>query len=211
MRRMRLGVFGGSFNPVHYGHLLLAECCREHCRLDEVWFMPVALPPHKPADELIDAADRVAMLELAVAGHDRFRVSTLEIDRGGMSYTVDTLEALAAQVPARQLYLLLGADSLRDLPQWRNPQRICQLALPVVVRRAGLPVPDVSVLAPLTTAARLAEIAQAQVEMPGIELASRELRHRVALGQSIRYRVPRAVEQYIAERGLYRTGPRSAG
>src|SRR6185295_4732710 len=90
----RLGIFGGSFDPVHYGHLLLAECCREQCRLDEVWFVPAAVPPHKQGRELTPAEQRIEMLQLAIGGHTAFKVSRLEIDRGGVSFTVDTLAEL---------------------------------------------------------------------------------------------------------------------
>src|SRR5688572_19568188 len=94
---MRLGIFGGSFDPVHYGHLLLAECCREQCRLDEVWFVPAAAPPHKQGRELAPAKARLEMLELATSGNEAFRVSSLEVDRGGVSFTVETLRAIAAE------------------------------------------------------------------------------------------------------------------
>ena len=137
---MRLGIFGGTFDPVHYGHLLLAECCREECRLDEVWFLPTAMPPHKQRT-LTPAAARIEMLELAIAGHAAFSVSRYETDRGGVNYTAETL-AHFSRGSARQLFFLLGADMFHDLPQWREPQRICQLALPTVVRRWGEPALD---------------------------------------------------------------------
>src|SRR5262245_62009417 len=120
----RLGIFGGSFDPVHNGHLLLAECCREQCRLDEVWFLPAAAPPHKLGHVLAPAKARIEMLELAISGHEAFRVSPLEIERGGVSYTVETLRAIALQEPQAALFLLMGADSLRDLPTWREPEEI---------------------------------------------------------------------------------------
>ena len=118
---MRLGIFGGSFDPVHYGHLLLAESCREQCRLDEVWFVPAAAPPHKRSRELTAGQHRIEMLRLAVGGHAAFQVSTLEIERGGLSYTVDTLAEIQQHQPAAELFLLMGADSLVDLPSWREP------------------------------------------------------------------------------------------
>ncbi len=201
---MRLGIYGGTFDPVHYGHLLLAESCREQLALDEVWFLPAAVPPHKQGLAISPAEARLDMLELATSGYPPFRVSRLEIDRGGVSYTVDTLEALHAEEPGRTLFLLLGADSLWDLPHWRQPDRICQLATPVFVHRPGVPVPDFQVLAPWVGANRLAEISRHRVEMPHIGLASRELRARVARGQSLRFRLPRAVQEYILAQGLYR-------
>ncbi len=188
---MRLGLFGGSFDPVHYGHLLLAECCREQCRLDEVWFLPAATPPHKQARELTPAAQRIEMLELAIGGQASFKVCRTEIERGGVSYTVDTLSELARESAGRELFFLLGADSLDDLPHWREPARICQLATLVVVGRPGAPPPNYEVLAPLVSSERLEEIRRHHVEMPPMGLSSREIRARVAAGSSIRFRTPR--------------------
>ena len=119
---MRLGIFGGTFDPVHYGHLLLAELCREACRLDQVWFVPAATPPHKSPRAITPAGQRLEMLELAVGGNECFAVSRLEVDRGGVSYTVDTLAELKAADPQRELFFLLGGDSLKDLPHWREPR-----------------------------------------------------------------------------------------
>jgi nicotinate-nucleotide adenylyltransferase len=200
---MRLGILGGTFDPVHYGHLLLAETAREQCRLDQVWLVPAAIPPHKQGHELSPVAERIEMLELAVGGNPALTVSPLEAERGGVTYTVDTLEALTAEDPRRELFFLMGADSLTDLPNWRQPERICQLATIVVVRRAGQEI-DYSRLAPLAPAERLEHFRRHQVEMPLVELSSHDIRRRVAGGQSIRYRTPRAVEKYIESHGLYR-------
>ncbi len=205
MTNDKLGIFGGSFDPIHYGHLLLAETCREQCRLDRVLIVPAAVPPHKRSRALSSGRDRVEMVRLAIGGHEQLAVSTIEIDRGGVSYTVDTLTALAEQQPGSSLFFLMGADSLKDLPTWREPQRLCELAVPLVVRRAGSPEPDFSAISHLVTAARLEEIREHQVEMPIIELSSTEIRQRVAAGQSIRYRTPRAVEKFIEANGLYRS------
>lgn len=207
---MRLGVFGGTFDPVHQGHLLLGECCREQLALDEVWFLPAAVPPHKQTQSISPGAARVEMLELAISGHERFRVSAYEVERGGVSFTVDTLAHFKAQDPACELFFLMGADSLRDLPQWREPARICELATPVVVYRASgaaqdpIESLDWSGLEQIVGAVRVAEIRRHQVAMPRFDLSSRDLRQRVAAGQSIRYRTPRAVEKYIETAGLYR-------
>ena len=151
------------------------------------------------------------MLELAIAGNERFRVCHAELDRGGISYTVETLEQLKAEYPARDMFLLMGADALADLPNWKLPARLCELAAPVVVERAfgdrqtaaGESL-DWSGLAALISPERLAEIRSLRVEVPRIDLSSSDLRRRVAEGLSIRYRTPRAVERYIATHGLYR-------
>jgi nicotinate-nucleotide adenylyltransferase len=201
---MRLGIYGGSFDPVHYGHLLLAESCREQLQLDQVWLIPAAVPPHKQSLGRTSGKHRLEMLELALAGSNQLLPSSLELDRGGVSYTVETLSAIAQEHPAAELFLLLGADSIHDLPNWREPQRICELALPAVVRRGGASEPDFSVLKPLVSSQRLDQIRASQVPMPLIELSSTDLRLRAAQGQSLRYRTPRAVEKYIETHGLYR-------
>jgi nicotinate-nucleotide adenylyltransferase len=200
---MRLGVYGGSFDPVHFGHLLLAESCREQCQLDEIWLLPAAVPPHKTDRTMTSAKRRIEMLKLAIGGNDALRVSTIEVDRGGVSYTVDTLTTIRQQHPGAELFLLMGADTLYDLPNWREPQRVCELAMPVVVQRSGSPPPDLDVLRPIVAADQIANIQQHQVTMPIIELASTEIRQRVANGMSIRYRTPRAVEKYIETNRLY--------
>lgn len=208
---MRLGVFGGTFDPVHYGHLLLAESCREQLGLNQVWFLPAAVPPHKQGRELAPAAARFEMLELATGGHAAFSVCPYEIARGGVNFTVDTLAHLHQEDPARELFFLMGADSLRDLPTWKEPARLCQLAVPVIVCRGGPGLgetdsPDWRGLESLIPRERLETIARHQVQMARVDLSSSDLRGRVAAGRSIRYRTPRAVEKYIETHGLYRAG-----
>lgn len=201
---MRIGIFGGSFDPVHYGHLLLAESCREQCRLDQVWFLPAALPPHKQTALLAPPDRRLDMLELATGGHPAFFVRADEIDRGGVSYTVDTLAALRASAPGHEWFLLLGADSLADLPNWREPQRIAELAQVVVVRRPERSLHEHSGLAASAVAAPAQAAAPLVVAMPPIGLSASDIRDRVASGRSIRFMTPRAVELYIQTHGLYR-------
>jgi nicotinate-nucleotide adenylyltransferase len=200
---LRLGLFGGSFDPVHYGHLLLAECCREQCRLDAVWFLPTAVPPHKRNRKLTPAARRIEMLELAVAGNPAFSVCRYETDRGGVNYTVDTLSHFHDEAPSRELFFLVGADMLLDLPNWRNAARVCELAVPIVVRRPGCQI-NFGCLRKIASAERIKRFRQHQVEMPEIGISGTGLRRRVRAGQSIRYQVPRGVEMYIAAHKLYR-------
>jgi nicotinate-nucleotide adenylyltransferase len=188
---MKLGIYGGSFDPIHWGHLMLAECCREALELDQVWFVPAYQPPHKQR-QLAAAEHRQAMLELATGGYPRFHVCNIELARQGTSFTVDTLEAIHELHPTARLYLLMGGDTLLDLPHWRRPERICELAQPVVVQRRGA--------APIESPAIEVE----RVEMPMIELSSTEIRDRVLHGRSIRYRTSAAVEQYILQHALYR-------
>ena len=207
---MRIGIYGGSFNPVHLGHLIAAECCREQARLDRVLFMPAATPPHKQGQLLADAADRVAMLTLAVGGHEAFAVSTIEVDRGGVSYTVDTLAVLAERHPHDTLVLVLGPDALAQLPTWREPRTIADRCELVAVERERLD--DVAAiardagLADLLGQERLAALIAARVRMPAIGVRASDLRAAVAAGTSIRYRTPRAVEAFVMSHGLYRDG-----
>jgi len=140
---------------------------------------------------------------LATAGHEQFHVCGYEVERGGVSFTVDTLARLKSEDQSRELFLLLGADSLAELPTWREPGRICSLATPIVVCRPGQPPPDWSVLAQVVPADRLAGLSRYRAEMSEIGISSTDLRRRVAAGRSIRYRTPRAVELYIQTHGLY--------
>jgi nicotinate-nucleotide adenylyltransferase len=202
---MRLGILGGTFDPVHIGHLLLAEQCREQCQLDEVWFMPAGVPPHKRPGAAGPAAARAEMLELAIAGNPAFRLDRRELLRSGPSYTVDTLEELSAQDPSRELWFLMGVDSLAEFPTWRSPGRILELAMLAVVDRGIAPSPDLSALAkslPPGAAKRLRV-----VKIPPLAIASSDLRERVRAGRSIRYLTPPAVACYIAAHGLYRDPP----
>ena len=189
---MRLGVFGGAFDPVHTGHLVLASECRQQLALDAVWLVPSGSPPHKDPGGLADAGTRVEMLELATAGDPGLVVSRIEIDREGVSYTVDTLETIAASDPGCELFLLLGADSVADLANWYQPERICELARIVAVNRGG------TTSKTAVTGCRVEE-----VTMPAIDVSSRDIRHRIRQGRSIRHLVPRAVEAYLDEHALY--------
>jgi nicotinate-nucleotide adenylyltransferase len=200
---MRLGIFGGTFDPVHYGHLLLAEQCREQCRLDQVWFLPAGVPPHKLELTIAAGKARAEMLELAIAGHDGFRVDRRELDRADPCYTVDTLAALQAEDSTREFVFLLGADSLADFPTWREPRRIVELARLTVVNRGGGPLPDLGPLHPILGAALESRIAF--VTIPGVDISSSDIRRRVRDGKSIRYMTPRAVECYIEAHKLYST------
>jgi len=201
---MRVGIFGGSFDPVHYGHLLLAESCREQCRLDQVWFLPAGQPPHKREVELTPGDQRVDMLHLAVDGNPAFMVRRHEVDRTGVSFTVDTLDHFLEEQSHLEPYLLVGADMLHDLPRWHRAQRVCELAVVVAVARPGAGPLDFDCLAATTTQDRIALFRRHRVEMPEIGLSSTEIRRRVAQGRSIRYQTPPAVEQYIYSHGLYR-------
>lgn len=199
----RIGIFGGTFDPVHLGHLVLAEQCREQARLDQVWFIPAARPPHKQDRAITAFTARWEMLELACAGNSTFQVLDLEKDRPGPSYTVDTLEELSRQHPGAVFSLLLGSDCLPDLATWREPARIAALANLVIVTRPGWALLSSD---ELRSALRLPEgivLRHQVVEIPLIDISSRDLRRRVMTGRSLRYLVSRSVECYIETHRLY--------
>jgi len=198
---MRLGLLGGTFDPIHFGHLLLAERCREECGLDRVWFLPAGQPPHKAADGISPGQQRAEMVEFAIAGHPQFACNRMELSRAGRSFTVDTLREIHAEDPSRELFFLIGADSLADLPSWRDPAGIVELATIVAVNRGDRPLPDLDALRG-TLGNAVADRIRIVV-MPGIDLSSTDIRRRVREGKSIRYMTPRPCEVYIHERGLY--------
>jgi nicotinate-nucleotide adenylyltransferase len=205
-------VFGGSFNPIHFGHLLVADEIAELLALDRVLFVPAASPPHKPASELAPAAHRFEMTKRAVAEHPRFEVSDVELRRSGPSYTVDTLEALRERGDLR---LLIGSETFLDLLSWREPRRLAALARLVVVPRAGngfdpegpLAQKVLSELAlgrfvaPARGGAEPGPILAAAASLP---ISGSDLRKRAREGRSLAYRMPLAVVAYIREHGLYR-------
>ena len=195
---MRVGIFGGTFDPVHVGHLAIANAALESIPLDRVLFVPARRAPLKEHGPVAGEADRFAMLELAVVGEPRFSVSRIELDRAGPSYTVDTLEALAG---ADELFLILGGDALAALPRWKDPDRIATLATLVVAERPGAP--------ERPGHARHASIIA--FDAPRLDISSRELRARAARGRSLRYLVPEPVWRHIEARGLYRAEGPSSG
>jgi len=196
----RTAVFGGSFNPIHFGHLLLADEVLDTLGLDRVLFVPAAMPPHKPNAQLAPAEDRYAMVELAVAGHPKFAVSDLELRRAGPSYTVDTLETL--RIPREELFLIVGSETFLDLLNWRTPRRVARLARLVVVPRVG------SAFDPDSAAVRKVahEIGEEPlvVRASSLPISASDLRRRVREERSIAYRLPEAVGAYIRAKRLYR-------
>lgn len=198
---MKIGLFGGTFDPIHLAHLLLAEAAREAANLDEVWFIPAFSPPQKQGQQISPPRDRLEMVKLAIAGHVQFRFSKLEIDRKGTSYTVDTLRAVAQQHADDELFLLIGGDSLVDLPTWREPAEILRLATVIAVNRGKTSLDVEPVLAALGEEFRSRILL---CSMPGIELSASELRERVRSGRTIRYQTPRSVELYVTQNQLYR-------
>lgn len=203
-----LGVFGGTFDPIHIAHLAVAEAARDSLELERVLFVPNRQPPHKPDRRVTAAADRLAMVRAAIAGNPAFEVSTVEMDREGPSYTADTLETLRAErleaTGSGELALILSVEALAGLATWHEPARVLKLATLVIAPRDGFP--DVGPEA----IARLVPEADARVVMldgPRMRLSASEIRARAAAGRSLRYLVPDAVAAYIGDHALY-TEPR---
>ena len=205
---VRYGIFGGAFDPLHLGHLLLAEHCLRQAKLDRVIFVPTGTSPHRSGKDnyRASAEDRLNMIESAIIGCDEFMTSRHEIDRQETSYTVETLQyfhrTFALVEP--QFFLLMGADMFNDLPNWYEVDEICKLALPLVVTRPETPPPYYAALGGIVSADRLDEIRHAAVTMPQIGISSTQIRSRIAADESIRFQVPRSIEAYIASRKLYR-------
>jgi nicotinate-nucleotide adenylyltransferase len=212
----RTAVFGGSFNPIHYGHLLLADEVLEYLGLDRVLFVPAAVPPHKAAADLAPAAEREAMVRLATASHPRFAVCDLELRRPPPSYTVDTLDALATG--GDELFLLIGSETFLDLLSWREPARVARLARLVVVPRAGSAF-DADGAAAQKVLREIGAEPFVRVTRPGpaprgtlivhatsLPISASELRRRVREGRSLAYRLPEPVIEHVRARGLYGAG-----
>lgn len=203
-----IGMLGGTFDPIHAGHLALARVALDQLGLDRILFVPAGQPPHKRGRPITPAADRLAMVELAIAGEPRFRVSRMEIDRPGPSYTADTAEALVAGRESDDgpigLTVILSAETFADLPSWHEPARLLRLARIAVAPRPGHPAPT-----PGWLAQRLPGFADRVVilEGPHLDISASDIRARVAAGSPIEGLVPSAVAAYIEAHHLYREPP----
>lgn len=199
---MKIGILGGTFDPVHLAHLLLAETCREECGLDQVRLLPASNPPHKQGETISPAKQRIAMLEFAVAGFPEFVVDRREIKREGLSYTWQTLTEFRDEFPDDELFFLMGSDSLRDLMTWKNPETIAELATLVAVNRG--PISEEQMNAYLEPLPEVIRKAIRFVQMPAVDISASEIRDRARAGRSLRFLTPRPIERYIVEQGLYR-------
>jgi nicotinate-nucleotide adenylyltransferase len=194
------GLLGGTFDPVHYGHLAIAEQTAESLGLEGVLFVPANEPPHKPQGAVASAADRATMVALAIADNPRFRLSRVELDRPGPSYAVDTLVQLRAEAPAEYVFIL-SSEALGGLKSWRDPDRLLELCRIAVVPRPGFATFDRAWVAEQFPGR---EDRVLFMDGPRLGHSASDIRGRAAAGRSIRYLVPREVQAYIAERGLYR-------
>jgi nicotinate-nucleotide adenylyltransferase len=194
-----IGILGGTFDPVHNGHLYIANALREALDLERIVWIPAGRPPHKAGQIVSSDRDRLAMLELALAGSEVDQISTIDIERFGPSYTADTLEILAERFAPARLFFLMGEDSLRDLPTWHDPERLLRAAELAVAARPGVD-------ADLVSIARQVPAVHGRVHLvptKEIAISSSEVRRRVAEHQSIQGFVPAAVAAYIRDHGLY--------
>lgn len=191
-KRQRIGIIGGTFNPPHLGHLLMAEQVGNQLELDEVWFMPTAKPPHAPGKKTIASQHRLKMVQLAIEANPLFKVQPYEIHRGGVNYTYDTMKHFVENYPECDFYFIIGSDSANDLPTWYRVDELVHLVQLVGVRRPGE--------YPYT-----GNYPILWVDSPLVDLSSSEIRLRVYLEQSIRYQVTENVEKYIYQHKLYIT------
>jgi len=189
----RIGIYGGTFDPIHIAHLIFADRAREQLDLEKVLFLPAAIPPHKQGKGISDGKRRLEMVEIAIAGNPTFEANPIELNRSGVSYTIDTLRDLAKEYPGDELILLVGADMLMDFPNWREPAAILQMARIAYAERPGVPIEH-----------SLPQDRLVRVAMAPIDLSSTEIRARVHEGRTVRYVVPAGVEAYIHAHGLYR-------
>lgn len=197
----RIGVFGGTFDPIHLGHLAIAQEAAEQLELELVYFVPAGIPPHKRDRAVSHARDRARMVELAIADNPRFRLSRIELDRPGPSYTVDTLEEMRARLhSADELFYVVGGDTPAEMSRWSRPERVLDLAILAVVDRPGH---DREAAERLARRLRRDPERVVWISGPACAIAASELREKARLGRSLRYVVPPAVAAYIEERRLY--------
>ncbi|WP_419580668.1 nicotinate (nicotinamide) nucleotide adenylyltransferase [Stieleria magnilauensis] len=201
---MRIGIFGGSFDPVHVGHLWIAESATEALDLDRLLWIPTATQPLKPGGPVATNEQRVEMLRLAIAGRPGHAVDQRELHRAGVSYTVDTIAELEREHVGAELFLIIGSDSLASMRRWHQPAELLSRVTLAVVRRGGEGEIDFSVLEGLVGDDRIERFRRCVIKMPLIEISSSEIRNRAGQGSSIRHRVPRPVEVYIEANGVYR-------
>ena len=185
-----IGILGGTFNPIHIAHLLLAEQVYSKLNLDEIWFIPDNIPPHLVKKGAIDARDRVEMLRLAISDNPHFKLELMEIIRGGVSYTMDTIKALKKRYPENDFYLIMGGDMVNDFKNWKNPDELASLIKLVGVKRPGY--------------VQLSNYPVIWVDAPFMSVSSTQIRELLLAGESVRYLVPDKVIDYINEKGLYR-------
>jgi nicotinate-nucleotide adenylyltransferase len=197
-----LGILGGTFDPIHYGHIIAAECARDALHLDRVIFIPSASPPHKALDEVLDSKHRFEMVKMAVEDNPNFEVSELELKRKGLSYTVDTIASYQQEFPGAKIFFIIGVDALLQINTWKDVDRLATLCNFVVVTRPGYQLSHEDEHLREIPAAVWEKILL--VPIPGLHISSSDIRQRAAKGQTIKYLLPPAIEEYILKNDLYR-------
>lgn len=192
---MKIGILGGTFNPPHIGHLIVAESVRDQLKLDKVLFVPSYIPPHKLFSQVALPKQRLEMVELAIEKNRNFSASDIEIAREGKSFTIDTINSLTNLHPASQLYLVIGMDNLMDFSDWKSPNEIVSKVELIVMNRPGY---DSDIKNEFKRFATF-------IKVPNIDISSSDIRRRIKLGRSIRYLVTYEVEQYILKKALYKS------
>lgn len=198
---MKIGLIGGTFNPIHYGHLILSEFIREEMDLDRIIFIPTRIPPHKDSSNIPNGKVRIEMVNLAIKSNENFQSSTIEIDREGVSYTIDTIEELKSKYPQDEFFFIIGEDSLFQLHNWKDYERLIKICNIIVAERIGQEKDKIN--------DRIYEINSlfngniVKASSPHIGISSTIIRNRVKNGLSIKYLVPETVEEYIINNGLY--------
>jgi nicotinate-nucleotide adenylyltransferase len=188
---VKIGILGGTFNPIHYGHLILGEQVRGQLKLDKVIYVPAYMPPHKKSSGIIDARDRLKMTALAVKKNKRFSVSDIEIKRRGKSYTIDTLRQIKKRYPQAELFFICGSDLVNEIPTWKNVEEIHQTARFVLAKRPGF-------------GRRLTGKNFIKIHVAQVDISSSLIRDLVHQGRSIRYLTPGTVVEYIEKHELYK-------
>ncbi|MCL1918296.1 MAG: nicotinate-nucleotide adenylyltransferase [Peptococcaceae bacterium] len=197
-----LGIMGGTFDPIHFGHLVAAETARVAFNLEKVLFIPTGQPPHKVDHKVTGAWERYEMVKMAIEANDSFRILSLELEREGPSYTIDTLRELRGILPDPDFYFITGADALRSMLGWREPEEIIKLTKVISASRPGYPLQDLFDLIDRSVPQFRDRIFQ--LKIPALAISSTDIRTRVKEGLSIRYLIPDNVKNYIKERGFYR-------
>lgn len=193
---MLIGIMGGTFDPIHTGHLVAAETALEEAGLDEVWFMPANIPPHKPNTPLASPDQRLEMVRLAIDSHPSYRAVDVELTRGGTSYTYDTVTRLQQLYPDHRFHYIIGADMVMYLPKWHQIEKLSEMVTFLGVGRPGFDIDLEALPSHLRSRIKL-------MTMPAMEISSTDIRERIRNGRSIRYRVPESVRLYIERSGIY--------
>lgn len=196
-----LGIMGGTFDPIHYGHLIAAECARVKYKLEKVIFVPARIPPHKNAGKILNENIRCLMVQIATQGNPAFEVSELELRRDGTSYTVDTIEYFQGRYPGTDIYFIMGLDSLLMIDTWKDVERILSICRFIIVTRPGYDIDNDEELKkklPLNLWGRVCFM-----QIPGLDISSSDIRGRISAGKPVKYMLPPEIEDYIRTNRIY--------